>query len=299
MAKLLTPPEWYDQNGKLVKTRSSEKDGSSANSPNIVITTSIATEEKTNIALGTGCVYIGDGKSSEAITSSKDTVVGCGSRSYCKGGNAIFGYNNSVGGEESEGGQNAQNNIVVGSNNADISGVEDVIIANNYQKGVGDVNPTIQIGSSAVNYSVIGFGPYKPYLLQYLGGFSKENVGVIGAPTTIDNNTLNNADIVECDIEYNNMRKVITAYKAQDAFTNIKVSTGMYLATPSGSSGSDSLVSFWFGWSSGSGWQLGSQKLTFSTSSTSFVKIEKQDNATIQGITLRCKCYKIIQNTVG
>lgn len=276
MAKLLTPPEWYDQNGNLNNMLNCP---SGENSVSLMAGGDNNANNSVAIGWNSGCQ---GGSDSVAI----------GSGTYIEGGS------NSV--AIGSGNVSGSGNVFVGKNSG--GGTESSPINNSVAIGFGATvagDLQIQIGSPTANYSVIGFGSYKPYLLQFLGVFSKENVGVIGAPTTIDDNTLNNADIVECDIEYNNMRKVITAYKAQDTFTNIKVSTGMYLATPSSSSGSDSLVSFWFGWSSGSGWQLGSQKLTFSTSSTSFVKIEKQDNATIQGITLRCKCYKIIQNTVG
>lgn len=190
MSTFLTPPEWYDQNGKLNNMLNCP---SGENSVSIMAVGDNNSDNSVAIGWNSGCA---GGSNSIAI----------GSGTYIEGGynSVAIGSGNVYG----------SNNVFVGANSG--GGTYDEPISNSIAIGSGaavDANLQIQIGNNSSDYDV-RFGKTKPMLVEYLGtetkSFTTSNsrIGFSGNPS---------ADFAAFDIIISDYhRYVIFSYKSNE-----------------------------------------------------------------------------------
>ena len=193
MSTFLTPPEWYDQNGRLnsmLNCPSGEK------SVSIMADAGNNSDNSVSIGWNSGCQ---GGTNSVAI--GYGTFIEDGDNTVAIGSGNISGSRNVFVGESSGGG--TYNNQINDS------------IAIGYEATV-DANQQIQIGNNTLDYDV-KFGKTKPMLVEYLGtetkSFTTSNsrIGFSGNPS---------ADFAAFDIIISRYdRYVIFSYKSNETTT--------------------------------------------------------------------------------
>ena len=192
MSTFLTPPEWYDQNGKL---NSMLNCASGENSVSIMAAQNNNGDNSVVIGWNSGC--------------NDDNNVVIGSGTYIEGG-----YNNVAIGSGNVAGSG---NVFVGADSG--GGTTEHFIHNSVAIGSGatvDGDLQIQIGNNSSDYDV-RFGKTKPMLVEYLGtetkSFTTSNsrIGFSGNPS---------ADFAAFDIIISDYhRYVIFSYKSNETTT--------------------------------------------------------------------------------
>ena len=192
MSTFLTPPEWYDQNGKLNNMLNCP---SGENSVSIMAGGDNRGDNSVVIGWNSGC---NDGN---------NVVIGSGT--YIEGG-----YNNVAIGSGNVAGSG---NVFVGADSG--GGTTEHFIHNSVAIGSGatvDGDLQIQIGNNSSDYDV-RFGKTKPMLVEYLGtetkSFTTSNsrIGFSGNPS---------ADFAAFDIIISDYhRYVIFSYKSNETTT--------------------------------------------------------------------------------
>ena len=192
MSTFLTPPEWYDQNGKL--------------------------NSMLNCASGENSVSIMANQDNNG-----DNSVAIGWNSGCQGGNnVVIGYGTFIeGGTNSvaigSGNVSGSNNVFVGADSG--GGTLEYPISNSIAIGSGaavDANLQIQIGNNSSDYDV-RFGKTKPMLVEYLG---KETKSFTTSNSRIAFSGNPSADFAAFDITIDGYhRYVIFSYKSNETTT--------------------------------------------------------------------------------
>lgn len=192
MAKLLTPPEWYDQNGNLNNMLNCP---SGENSVSLMAGGDNNSNNSVAIGWNSGCQ---GGSNSVAI----------GSATYIEGGsNSVAIGTGSVSGN---------GNVFVGRNSG--ARTESSTINNSVAIGfgatvAGDLN--IQIGNSNWDYDV-RFGKTKAMIVEYLG---REEQSFTSSSSYIQFNGNPSADFAAFDISFIGGHYVIFSYLYNEALT--------------------------------------------------------------------------------
>lgn len=192
MAKLLTPPEWYDQNGRL---------NSMLDCP--------AGENSVSLMAG------GDNNANNSVAIGWNSGCQGGSNSVAIGsGTYIEGGSNSV--AIGCGNVSGNGNVFVGKNSG--GGTESSPVLNSIAVGFGatvDGNLQIQIGNNNWDYDV-RFGKTKAMIVEYLG---TEEQSFTSSSSRIQFSGNPSADFAAFDISFIGGRYVIFSYLYNETFT--------------------------------------------------------------------------------